>query len=74
MTFVRGQLVRVRHRTQEHGIMAGLPHLEARQDEGALGEVKEVYGDLVWLRHGWGALAPYWAYELVLVGDPNAKK
>ena len=72
MTFERGQLVRVKNPVaQPQCILAAEEHLAARRAEDALGEVMAVQGDdllLVWVRHGYGALAPYWEYELALVG------
>lgn len=75
MTFERGQLVRVKNPlAQPQSIFATEEHLTARRAEDALGEVMAVQGDdllLVWVRHGYGALAPYWDYELALVGGAH---
>lgn len=77
MTFERGQLVRVKnpHSTPQ-GILAASEHLAARRAEDALGEVIAVQGDdpiLVWVRHGHGAPAPYWEYELAVVGGRDVE-
>jgi hypothetical protein len=53
-------------------ILAGPQHSEARQ-EGAVGQVIGVTREddtaLVWVKHG--SVAPYWPYELALVGTPE---
>lgn len=79
MTFRIEQLIRVNHLAQEHGIMADSVSLAERREEGALGRVMGVQQNdgspaLVWVQHKWGLWAPYWDYELILLGDPNARK
>ena len=75
MTIAVGHIVRVRSESSQPGIYSDQAYLDARRPEGTLGEVKTIQncgGDLslVWVRHGNGMLAPYWDYELTLVGVP----
>ena len=72
-----GQVVRVIHLTPMPGILASPEHLEGRQ-VGMIGQVKSLtflsdYDEqepcIVWVLHQ-GKVAPYWNYELALVGVP----
>lgn len=77
MTFERGLLVRVKNpHSAPQGILADADHLAARRAENALGEVITVQGGdplLIWVRHGHGALAPYWEHELAVVGGRDVE-
>jgi len=70
-----GDIVRVTHLSPGVVILASEEHLGARQ-EGVQGRVvalhSQGYADgvqLVWVRH-LGVVAPYYDYELALVGTP----
>ncbi len=66
------QIVRVTHLSPGVRILASQEYLDARR-EGAVGTVFNLHWEdthvLAWVRHG-NTLAPYYNYELRLVGEP----
>lgn len=73
--FKQGQIVRVSHLSRGALILASQAHLDARL-EGATGKIvsvnrtaTEALEAVFWVKHG-NATAPYFSYELVLVGVP----
>lgn len=68
-----GVLVDVTRLLTDHGIMASTLHLAGRQHGRGLVEFVSDHkaGDCIaWVRIG-GLLAPYWNYELDLLGIPD---
>lgn len=71
-----GNIVRVTHIASTEGMLCGPEHMDARKD-GATGRIiglettaSEENHVLVWVRHGTTkTVAPYWNYELLLVGE-----